>query len=84
MTAMNDTNDQGSNGNGTYIRNNLGSHLQDGSGSASTICVPEPMGSTDFIREFHVLLYLIIKIKITAKYCFLIFKAGSFLSLLNY
>jgi hypothetical protein len=47
------SNDQGSNnGDNTYISNNLGSHLKDGvAGSATTICVPEPMGSTDFIRK---------------------------------
>ncbi|XP_059472338.1 sodium-independent sulfate anion transporter [Neocloeon triangulifer] len=43
MTAMSDN--HSSNGDG---RNNLTSHLPDG-GSASTICIPEPMGSTDFI-----------------------------------
>jgi hypothetical protein len=49
------SNNQGSNnGDNTYISNNLGSHLKDGAaGSATTICVPEPMGSTDFIRKSY-------------------------------
>ncbi|XP_065339214.1 sodium-independent sulfate anion transporter [Cloeon dipterum] len=46
MTAMSDK--HSSNGDGQENRKSLTSHLPDG-GSSSTICIPEPMGSTDFI-----------------------------------
>jgi hypothetical protein len=77
------SNNQGSNNgdNNTYISNNLGSHLKDGAaGSATTICVPEPMGSTDFIRKCYTEFYFITIFGKFTKYLSNTFETKTYLS----